>query len=208
MKKRIAILFLVIIYAVGFVGIGLGLMPDLVYGTPVNLLISLVVVLFFDTHKAKSLLWCGLLVFILGYGIEVIGIQTGKIFGTYSYGDILGFKLWNTPLMIGINWLLLVITAGNLVDQIFSKNSQYLKIVIAATLMLFLDYLIEPVAIHWTMWVWENIEVPLQNYIAWWLIAAVMFTIYYYFLGKQVNKVASAVFIIQVGFFALLNLVI
>jgi putative membrane protein len=208
MKKRIAILFLVIIYAVGFVGIGLGLMPDLVYGTPVNLLISLVVVLFFDTHKAKSLLWFGLLVFILGYGIEVIGIQTGKIFGTYSYGDILGFKLWNTPLMIGINWLLLVITAGNLVDQIFSKNSQYLKIVIAATLMLFLDYLIEPVAIHWTMWVWENIEVPLQNYIAWWLIAAVMFTIYYYFLGKQVNKVASAVFIIQVGFFALLNLVI
>lgn len=208
MRERLAILFLVIIYAVGFAGIGLGLIPDLVYGTPINLLLSLAIVLFFDTHKTKSLLWSGVLVFTLGYGIEVLGVQTGKIFGVYSYGDILGFKMLGTPLMIGVNWLLLVIAAGNLVDQIFSKSNRYLKIAIAATLMLLLDVLIEPVAIHWTMWVWENIEVPLQNYIAWWLVAALMFTIYYYFLGKRVNKVASAVFIIQVGFFALLNLVI
>lgn len=153
MKERLAIFFLIIIYAVGFAGIGLELKPALVNGTPLNLLLSLTVVLFFDTHKVKTLFWFSILVFALGYGIEVIGIQTGKIFGTYSYGEILGYKVWDTPLMIGVNWLLLVISAGNLVDQIFSNSNKFLKITIAATLMLFLDFLIEPVAIHWTMWV-------------------------------------------------------
>ena len=205
MKEKLAIIFLVVIYTVGIAGIGLEWMPQLVYGTPINLLLSLAIVLFFDQHKGKSLLWFGGLVFSLGYGIEVLGVQTGKIFGAYSYGEILGFKLWDTPLMIGVNWLLLVLSAGNLVDQVLSKGSTYLKIAVAATLMLLLDLLIEPVAIHWTMWTWENIDVPLQNYLAWWLIAAVMFGIYYQFLGKHVNKVAGAVFIIQLVFFALLN---
>ncbi len=206
MKEKLAIVFLVIIYVVGFAGIGLKLMPQLVYGTPINLLLSLAIVMLFDQHKASSLLWFGILVFTLGYGIEVLGVQTGKIFGVYSYGDILGFKLWETPLMIGVNWLLLVIAAGNLVEQVLSKSSIYLKIAVAATLLLLLDLLIEPIAIQWTMWTWENVEVPLQNYIAWWLIAAAMFGIYHQFLGKRVNKVASAVFIIQLGFFVLLNL--
>ncbi len=207
MKEKLAIVFLMIIYTVGFAGIGLELMPQLVYGTPVNLLLSLAIVVFFDQHKGKSMLWFGVLVFALGYGLEVLGVQTGRIFGVYSYGDILGFKLWETPLMIGVNWLLLVIAAGNLVDQVFTKSSIYLKIVLAATLMLLLDLLIEPIAIQWTMWTWESVKVPIQNYIAWWLIAAVMFGIYHQFLGKQVNKVAGAVFIIQVAFFTLLNLV-
>jgi len=208
MKVNLAIAFLAIIYLVGLAGIGLEYLPELVNGTPINLLLSLLLVLIFDQHKTKSMLWFGIIVFTLGYGIEVIGVKSGKIFGVYSYGEILGPKIWNTPLMIGVNWLLLVIGAGNLVDQYLSKLSTIIKIGIAASLMLFIDLLIEPIAIQWGMWTWENVNVPLQNYIAWWLIAILMFGIYYQFLGKKVNKVASAVFIIQCVFFALLNLLI
>jgi len=208
MKVNLAIAFLAIIYLVGLAGIGLEYLPELVNGTPINLLLSLLLVLIFDQHKTKSMLWFGIIVFTLGYGIEVIGVKSGKIFGVYSYGEILGPKIWNTPLMIGVNWLLLVIGAGNLVDQYLSKLSTIIKIGIAASLMLFIDLLIEPIAIQWGMWTWENVNVPLQNYIAWWLIANLMFGIYYQFLGKKVNKVASAVFIIQCVFFALLNLLI
>ncbi len=206
MKEKLAIIFLVVIYGVGFASIGLGLMPQLVYATPINLLLSLAIVFIFDQHKIKSLIWFSVLVFSLGYGIEVLGVQSGNIFGEYSYGKILGFKLWDTPPMIGVNWLLLVITAGNLVDQTLPKSGTLLKITIASTLMLLFDLLIEPIAILWTMWTWVSAEVPIQNYIAWWLIASVMFGVYYHFLGKQVNKVASALFILQLGFFALLNL--
>jgi len=208
MKVNLAIAFLAIIYLVGLAGIGLEYLPELVNGTPINLLLSILLVLIFDQHKTKSMLWFGIIVFTLGYGIEVIGVKSGKIFGVYSYGEILGPKIWNTPLMIGVNWLLLVIGAGNLVDQYLSKLSTIIKIGIAASLMLFIDLLIEPIAIQWGMWTWKNVNVPLQNYIAWWLIAILMFGIYYQFLGKKVNKVASAVFIIQCVFFALLNLLI
>ncbi len=208
MKVNLAIAFLAIIYLVGLAGIGLEYLPELVNGTPINLLLSILLVLIFDQHKTKSMLWFGIIVFTLGYGIEVIGVKSGKIFGVYSYGEILGPKIWNTPLMMGVNWLLLVIGAGNLVDQYLSKLSTIIKIGIAASLMLFIDLLIEPIAIQWGMWTWKNVNVPLQNYIAWWLIAILMFGIYYQFLGKKVNKVASAVFIIQCVFFALLNLLI
>ena len=47
-------------------------------------------------------------VFLLGWGIEVLGVKTGVVFGDYSYGPALGLKVSDVPLLIGVNWLMLV----------------------------------------------------------------------------------------------------
>ncbi|MFC2081423.1 carotenoid biosynthesis protein, partial [Bacteroidota bacterium] len=48
------------------------------------------------------------LVAVLGFGIEVAGIKTGFIFGAYRYGGILGPKIAEVPIIMGVNWVLMV----------------------------------------------------------------------------------------------------
>jgi len=160
----------------------------------------------FESNSIKSYILFSIPVFLLGYGIEVAGVQTGVIFGEYEYGSILGIKFWRTPLMIGVNWVLLTYAAGYTVNTLSPNLNSVIKAAIAATLLVLLDFLIEPVAVKWDMWSWAEVDIPMQNYLAWWLIAFIMMQIFYYSFKNSTNKVAVAVLIIQFLFFGLLNL--
>ena len=37
------------------------------------------------------------MIVLIGFVIEVIGVKTGYVFGSYSYGDSLGFKILEVP---------------------------------------------------------------------------------------------------------------
>jgi len=50
-----------------------------------------------------------LLVFLIGFSVEGIGVATGVLSGSYSYGSAFGFKLFKTLIMIGVNWLFLAL---------------------------------------------------------------------------------------------------
>jgi putative membrane protein len=47
------------------------------------------------------------LIAVAGFFIEAIGVNTGLIFGNYVYKTTLGWKFLETPLIIGVNWILL-----------------------------------------------------------------------------------------------------
>jgi len=206
MSEKVLIGILIIIYIVGFLGIGLELAPEIVEYTPINLLLSILIALAFDKNKISLVFLFSIIVFVLGYGIEVAGVQTGKIFGQYSYGEILGPKLFDTPLMIGVNWVLVCYSAGYSVNALLPKLPILAKAALASCLLVILDLIIEPVAIEWTMWAWESNGVPLQNYLAWWAIGLVMSLIFFKCFKNSTNNVAVAVFILQLVFFGLLNL--
>ena len=76
--------------------------------------------------------------------IEAIGVNTGEIFGAYGYGKVLGFKIFSTPPMIGINWAILVLGTGYWLKSIKIKNTLLLSF-LGAIIMTILDILIEPV---------------------------------------------------------------
>ena len=59
--------------------------------------------------------------FSIGFLVEVIGVNYGIIFGNYTYGKVLGFKVLNVPLMIGVNWFFLSIACGGISDIFFNK---------------------------------------------------------------------------------------
>jgi putative membrane protein len=124
------------------------------------------------------------------------------LFGNYSYGNLFGFKVFETPLLIGVNWLFLSLSAHGVV-QYFTKKKLFL-IIIPALLMTSLDFFIEPVAMALDFWSWENNLIPFQNFVMWFATAAVIHAIIYSFQPKINSKISFVVFIAQFLFFSVL----
>jgi putative membrane protein len=206
-NESLAVAFLCLIYFVGLIGFIFNIHPHFVYLTPVNLLISLSIALSF--HKKVSfpfILWC-LLTIVVGFTVEAIGVNTGKIFGVYQYGEVLGAKIWNTPLSIGVNWLLTTYCSAIVVHYAYpTRTNWFLKSIIAVVIMVSLDVLIEPIAIKTGMWSWADNDIPIQNYIGWFLTGLPLQILFFKFIRTEKNKVAFALLILQFLFFFILNI--
>ncbi len=173
---------------------------------PFNILFSFLLVLIFHTQFNRHFIFSLLIISVFGFLIEVLGVNTGKVFGSYYYHLHLGPKLWNVPLLIGLNWLLLIYCSASQISKL--NYSIYLKSIIIATMMLLIDLALEIFAIENQMWVWtKNNHPPVQNYLAWWLVSFMM-AICYLKINKEIyyNKIANAVLIIMFGFFILFDI--
>ena len=200
------ITFLSLFHLIGLVGILSGPIPWILSLTPFNLLLAVGIMLFFHPKWDIGTVIFILLCYMVGLVFEIIGVNTGIIFGQYAYGPVLGWKLLETPLIIGVNWLLLIYSSSSLINILFQNTSKIVKALLAAILMVILDIIIEPVAIHLNFWQWEAASIPIQNYIAWFLISLMLTVSFQYLLGSVRNKVGAGLFIIQVLFFTLLLL--
>ncbi|HAK11549.1 MAG TPA: hypothetical protein DCO78_05820, partial [Chitinophagaceae bacterium] len=56
------------------------------------------------------------LAFATGMITEMIGVNTGLLFGNYAYGEVMGAKLNGVPLLIGVNWFVVVFSAGTIMQ--------------------------------------------------------------------------------------------
>lgn len=195
-----AVLFFIIFYLVGIVGMLLPFsFPLFLKLIPLALLLSSAALVLFHAHfNTKSIIVFSI-IYLLGFFVEVAGVNTGVIFGAYHYGESLGLKLFNTPLIIGLNWLLLVYISSSLLEK--AKMHKVLKIILASAILLGYDLIIEQIAPNLDMWYWHDDDVPLQNYLAWFLIAVVFHTLIKIFKIKTSNKLALVILICQVVFF-------
>lgn len=205
LDHRHGIGLVLILHMVGLVALATPLAPWVVPLTPVNLLLTAGAMAVFAKLDRRTVLFA-FVVGALGYFVEVLGVWTGRVFGEYAYGDVLGFKLLNVPLLIGLNWSMLVFAIGVPLSR--SSLPVWAKVLMGSLAMVVLDLLIEPVAIHLGFWSWEQHTVPLQNYIAWGLVSAVFFTLFFLLPVQRENPVARFVLAAQVLFFAGLNLVL
>jgi len=142
---------------------------------------------------------------LAGFLIEIAGVHTGLIFGNYQYGQTLGAKIGEVPLLIGVNWMILTYATVSAVILLNVPN--WIKSILGASILVAMDYLIEPVAIRFDMWNWQGNEVPAENYIAWFLISFLMLQAYFLFSSPKFNKLAFAFLLIQFLFFGILNFV-
>ncbi|OFZ54267.1 MAG: hypothetical protein A3D92_18290, partial [Bacteroidetes bacterium RIFCSPHIGHO2_02_FULL_44_7] len=102
---------------------------------------------------------------LAGYLVEIIGVNTHYLFGSYTYGDSLGIKLFNVPPLIGLNWLVIVISGASIARRLFHKKPLWFIALISALICTFLDVIIEPVAVKFNFWVWDSGSIPVYNYI-------------------------------------------
>ena len=205
-QARLAVLVLAVLYAVGIVGILLPIHEDFILLTPFNLLVSLALVLWMHPRWDGHTLAFLFIAYFVGFGAELFGVQTGILFGEYTYGEVLGPRIWGTPLMIGVNWVMLGYSAGVIANHLMGQAHWLLRGLFAALLMVALDVLIEPVAIRYGFWSWEGDVVPLRNYLGWFLVAFPLQSLFSFWLAAVRNKVAIALFILQVLFFLILGI--
>ncbi len=203
-KEQIVGWIFIILHLVGIAGFSIEATQVLFqWLTPFNLLISLGLLLWLHPGWNYQFVLLSIIVGLLGYLIEVAGVNTGRIFGDYTYGETLGFKLWNTPLMIGANWLMMIYYTSAIAKRI--TGVRILQIVLGATLMVLMDLLIEPVAITFDYWTWSGVNVPIQNYIGWFVSALLLHTVYTSVENRK-NSAAPYLAIAQLIFFAVLNI--
>jgi len=200
-------LFLVVFFGVGALGLGWELTRDFFISLmPFSLLLGMGLMFWVHRTWHQRHIYFFLVVALLGFSVEIAGVITGEVFGSYSYGRALGFKLWGTPPMIGLNWLMLVYS----VYVMFRKTPLHplLQILAGASLMLIYDWVMEPVAMQLDMWDWAGGQIPIQNYIAWFAISVVLLSILHLAKLRFRNGVAVALFFIQLIFFVVLRWVI
>jgi bisanhydrobacterioruberin hydratase len=198
---KLAVLFFVVFYLVGTAGMLISATAPLFARlTPLALVLGFSALLIYHREQITLFNATGFgLVYLLGFAIEAIGVSSGLVFGEYAYGRNLGIKLFDTPLIIGLNWLFLVY-ASSAIGTRFNLHGAF-SVVLPAGFMVVYDLVLEQVAGIMDMWYWSGDKIPVQNYIAWFMIALVFHLLFRLFRINTSNKVAPAVFIIQFLFF-------
>ena len=199
--SSISILVIWIFHLSGLLGILYGDSKWFISATPLNLIISLVLLLLNSSDSNKTIMIAGI-AFIIGMFTEILGVNYGLIFGTYFYGEALGPKLLGVPILIGYNWAMVLIITASIAQKI-NKNF-YTRIFLGVTLMLFLDLLIEPVAPDLDFWIFDSGIAPIQNYLGWAFVSFPLHFIYHKLKIKKNNNFSNHLYFLQILFFVLL----
>jgi len=153
-------------YIVGILGFALPFSrPVFQMLIPLSLLLLAAVFLLY--HEARTTrLWVVLaFIFLAGFGVEVAGVRTGVIFGVYHYGPSLGPKLFEVPVIMGLNWVIMIY-GGAAISAALIRHPLPGSLV-SAGLITASDYFIEHFALLSEMWFWEGDGPPLRNFLAW-----------------------------------------
>jgi bisanhydrobacterioruberin hydratase len=201
--KRAARYFCILVYVSGLLGMMSPMRDWFVALTPVSLLLSAAVLAWHQPiHNARLTQWA-IGAYLIGLVSEIIGVNTGLIFGEYAYGTVLGPKIWATPLMIGVNWYIVTYTVNEAVWRVLPRQtSLFLGAIVAALGCTLLDWIIEPVAIDLGYWSWATGLPPVQNYIGWFWVSLIVSLAY----GRTMtpglrNSFAPLLLALQVLFF-------
>jgi putative membrane protein len=217
-KKHSPIFLALLFHITGLIGIVFTPYKDwFIYSVPIVLLIMFLLLSITQLKFFRAYIGFFFIAFTIGMATEIIGVNTGLLFGNYQYGQVLGPKLYGVPLLIGFNWFNIVFCSGSLLTQcidvlqrkfnvnITSRTFTIAVVLGGAAIATGFDIILEPVAVKLNFWSWENGHIPLFNYICWFMISAILLGLKMYLKKISVNTFASSLFIIQALFFLLLN---
>lgn len=159
------------------IGISIGHYDWFISKTWLNLIIIavLLVVNFpIDNYKKTSII---LVIFAFSLLVEWIGVHFGFLFGVYEYGKNLGLKIDGVPILIGVNWTVLILCTAAIVDK--WVKSIVPKVFLGAFLMVFIDFFIETSAPPFDFWIWASGAAPLRNYVAWFVVSLILHYLYH-----------------------------
>jgi bisanhydrobacterioruberin hydratase len=219
LPKHITITVALVIHGFGIVGILIPTYKEwFIACTPINLIL-MTALLFIQQEKVDHKFWIFFAIcFFIGFLAELVGVHTGFLFGDYAYGNVLGPKLGDVPILIGMNWFVVVYCAGSFMEKLHHKVATAsattvgpifvtISIVIDGALIATLfDYFMEPVAISLGYWHWNSLEIPMYNFICWFMLSALLLLTMRKLSVSTKNHFAIHLLIIQTLFFLLLNL--
>jgi uncharacterized membrane protein len=138
-------------------------------------------------------LLAALIVIVLAYLVEALGVNTSFPFGAYRYTDLLSpFLPGAVPLAVVFAWVLIIFGSYSLVKRSRSarRGMGVGSALLGALLATLLDLAIEPVAAHVVLyWEWlapglaNYYGVPLANFVAWFVVAFALLVVVDAILG-------------------------
>jgi len=203
-KEHVLIFLLIIFYSIGAIGaISPSTSKWFLSLTPFNLLLTFsILVLAKKNRKTKFAIFL-ILAFIIGISVELVGVHTGLLFGNYSYGESLGLKFLDVPLVIGVNWGIVAVAASSIMAR--TNFGLTIKVLLSAAVMTILDLLIEPISADTGFWYWKDNLIPIYNFICWFITGIGIQMIYYRLKLEEKNKVFEVLLVLLFIFFTLLN---
>jgi putative membrane protein len=172
--ETIIIILMVCFFSVGIIGHLLKFTRDLMLFTTPFFLLGMGALVLYPFVKKKDyrvLVWA-LITYLITFIIEALGVWTGHIFGEYEYGSTLGPTLFRVPLVIGFNWVIVIMGSTELSRKLVKDRKVYP--LIAGFIAMLFDIILEPVAMELDYWDWAGGSIPVQNYLAWFIIASLM----------------------------------
>lgn len=202
-KTALLVAIALLFHIIGFAGIGIWHNDMIINATPFHLLLMFgLLILSYNGQLKPFMIWAGI-TYVIGFAVEWIGVHTGLLFGNYSYGTVLGIKLSGIPLLIGVNWVL-VLSGALAVARVMNSNI-VINSLMAAAIATGYDWMLEGVAVKLGYWQWEGGVIPGYNYLCWFGVSLVMSLIANK-MKIRANKFSLWLFIIQLVFFILLNI--
>ncbi len=189
-----------LVFCSGIFGILYGNRELFLQLTPVNLLLCFVLLLINFKNFNKRIIFTVVLVYVFGLIVEIVGVQTGLIFGTYVYGDNLGAKFMGVPILIGANWVSLTFMTGAVSAQVF-PNRMAIAAFFGSILMVLIDLCIEPVAPLFDYWTFESGIAPMSNYLGWLIASLPLQFLYHTLVADRPQAFANHLLLLHVLFF-------
>jgi putative membrane protein len=210
--KAFAILWIVLVHFFGIIGIWLGqieLIPNwFLPATPLTILVSAIVVLLRYEKFKSTRVMAFVVIAVLSFLIELYGVKSGNLFGTYTYGNNLGWKIFDVPIIIGVNWAVLIMVAQQLTTHYIGINGRFFSALSVATIMTTFDLLLEVLAPQLDFWSFTHMNyAPVENFVAWFAVSF-CFGLFSYSHFRNQNRTAVLYGIAQLVFFMVLGLLI
>jgi len=197
--------FLLVFFAVGFAGhIAPGSRALMAGLTPLAILVTacVVAVPVVSERNVGIALWV-LGAAVLGFAVEAVGVATGALFGSYSYGSALGPRLLGVPVVIGLNWALVVLGSVSFSARVIA--GPWASAILAGALTTAFDWILEPFAVAAGYWSWTGGTVPLRNFAAWFVLAALLSLAFMRLKRSLRSPLPSVALLVQAAFFACLR---
>lgn len=162
-------------------------------------------------ERLKFSLW-GIGIVVAGFGIEWLGVWTGQIFGSYSYGQTLRPSIGGVPISIGSAWFVMLVASTAVAQKIAPKSLadgfRFKMAFLVALLMVCFDLFMEPVAVKLDYWTWMNDHIPSQNYLAWFGLSFIFATIGFQVgvFRQHLPRIAFHCYFAQLLYFGLVSL--
>jgi putative membrane protein len=221
-KYSWSVFILLLFHVSGIIGMSTIYKDWFVNNTPINLGVCFVILILNEEFLSLRLLFIWILFILVGFLAEYIGVNYGILFGNYYYGDMLGFQFKGVPIIIGINWLVIIYCSIHIVHFLCIRLFKGSKIILPvnnlsrmeiigvsffiASIATCFDYIMEPGAIKLGFWTWESGNlIPLLNYITWFVISWLLSIGFLLFKVPAKNLITIPLFIIQLVFFIIIQ---